>query len=202
MGFPPKQPSGGTGIPVSEKGAPGGVAELDGTANVPASQLGNVTHPGDAVDSVNSQTGAVVLDKTDIGLANVDNVQQIPLSEKGTNNGVATLDSGGDVPLAQLGNSPSAPVDSVNGQTGVVVLDKTDIGLGNVDNVQQIPLSEKGSNNGVATLDSGGDVPLGQLGNVPASASIFGSEPHYLESESESTNSTTSQLHDLKLCQQ
>lgn len=31
-----------------------------------------------------------------------------------------------------------------------------------------IPLTQKGANNGVASLDSGGDVPVGQLGNVPA----------------------------------
>ena len=39
---------------------------------------------------------------------------------------------------------------------------KTQVGLGNVDNVQQIPASEKGANNGVATLD-GGKVPASQL---------------------------------------
>jgi hypothetical protein len=32
-----------------------------------------------------------------------------------------------------------------------------------------IPKSEKGANNGVATLDGTGNVPLSQLGNVPAS---------------------------------
>ena len=56
-------------------------------------------------------------------------------------------------------------VDSVNGQTGVVILDKTDIGLGNVDNLQQIPLTEKGANDGVATLDSSGKIPSSQLPN-------------------------------------
>ena len=43
---------------------------------------------------------------------------------------------------------------------------KTILSLNNVDNVQQIPATEKGSNNGVATLDSTGDVPGAQLGNV------------------------------------
>jgi len=56
-------------------------------------------------------------------------------------------------------------VNSVNGQTGTVVLDKSDIGLGNVDNVQQIPLIEKGANDGVATLDSSGKIPSSQLPN-------------------------------------
>jgi hypothetical protein len=40
---------------------------------------------------------------------------------------------------------------------------KTQVDLGNVDNVQQIPLSQKGSANGVATLDSGSKIPAAQL---------------------------------------
>ncbi len=58
-------------------------------------------------------------------------------------------------------------VKSVAGKTGDVVLSKADVGLGNVDNVQQIPLSQKGVADGIATLDATGNVPVGQLGNVP-----------------------------------
>lgn len=43
------------------------------------------------------------------------------------------------------------------------VLTKTDVGLGNVTNEAQIPLSQKGANNGVATLDESGKVPSAQL---------------------------------------
>ena len=63
------------------------------------------------------------------------------------------------------GGGGGGAVDSVNGQTGTVLLDKSDIGLGNVDNVQQIPLIEKGANDGVATLDSSGKIPSSQLPN-------------------------------------
>jgi len=73
-------------------------------------------------------------------------------------------------------------VDSVDGKTGAVDLsadyepknsniqthiastsnphsvDKNDVGLGNVDNVQQIPMSQKGANSGVAELDSNGKI--------------------------------------------
>lgn len=55
-----------------------------------------------AVSSVNGQTGAVVLDKNDIGLGSVDNVQQYSAS-----------------------NPPPYPVTSVNGQTGAVVITST-----------------------------------------------------------------------------
>ncbi len=40
---------------------------------------------------------------------------------------------------------------------------KSDVGLGNVDNVKQIPASEKGALNGVAELDESGKVPTSQL---------------------------------------
>lgn len=40
---------------------------------------------------------------------------------------------------------------------------KADVGLGNVDNVRQIPVSEKGSAGGVAELDDDGRVPSWQL---------------------------------------
>lgn len=62
-------------------------------------QTGAVIVSGGAVDSVNGKTGTVVLDKTDIGLGSVDNVQQYSAS-----------------------NPPPYPVTSVNGQTGDVVI--------------------------------------------------------------------------------
>ncbi len=47
---------------------------------------------------------------------------------------------------------------------------KNDVGLGNVDNVQQIPLSQKGAANGVAELDASRKVPSAQL---PADADTW-----------------------------
>lgn len=70
-------------IPFSEKGAPGGVATLDGGGDVPAPQLDNV--PAVEADPVYG-------------------------AEKGAPGGAATLDGGGDVPAAQLGNTPPSPV--------------------------------------------------------------------------------------------
>lgn len=62
-------------------------------------QTGAVVIPAGAVTSVNGQTGAVVLGKSDVGLGNVDNVQQYSAS-----------------------NPPPYPVTSVNGQTGAVTV--------------------------------------------------------------------------------
>lgn len=73
------------------------------------------------VSSVNTKTGAVVLNKTDVGLSNVDNTADVdkPVStatatalaakvddsEKGVANGVATLDFNGKVPTSQINDS-------------------------------------------------------------------------------------------------
>lgn len=86
---------------------------------------------------------------------------------------------------AEWGTGAGA-VDSVNGQTGVVVLDKGDIGLGNVDNTSDLnkPIStatqtalnlkedtaNKGIALGYASLDAGGKVPVAQL---PASVMTY-----------------------------
>lgn len=53
---------------------------------------------------------------------------------------------------------------------------KTQLGLGSVDNVQQIPLSQRGTVNGVATLDAKGKIPVTQMPTTKTinGASIFG----------------------------
>jgi len=167
------------------------------------------------VDSVNSKTGAVTITQTDVGLSNVDNTSdvnkpvstaqqsaldlKIPLTQRASINGVATLDSNGKIPLGQINSSitgqitylglwnadtntptltqgaasangnfyvtnvagtfdtvsyglgdwiisdgtnwenvpQSSAVQSVSGRTGIIVLTKTDVGLANVQNVDQ-----------------------------------------------------------------
>ena len=79
---------------------------LYGTGNAPPypvtsvnGQTGDVTiSAGGNVDSVNGKTGVVVLNKSDVGLGNVDNVRQYSTS-----------------------NPPPYPVRSVDGATGAVV---------------------------------------------------------------------------------
>lgn len=204
-----------------------------------------------------------VIAKADVGLANVDNVKQIPASEKGTANGVATLGTDGKLTAAQMpamktvnGESvvgsgdikidlslykvvtdfPTSNIDATKiylklasstaeknvyaeyiytgdttaaydaskweklgeAQTSIIVdtalsttstnpvqnkivnkaitdvrnnltthtqnkqnphgVTKNQVGLGNVTNEAQIPLSQKGTNNGVAALDGDGHV--------------------------------------------
>ena len=76
---------------------------------------------GGAVDSVNGQTGTVVLTASDVGA--LPDTYVAPVTSVNGQTGDVIVSGGA--------------VDSVNGQTGIVVLGKSDIGLGNVDNVQQ-----------------------------------------------------------------
>ena len=102
---------------------------------------------GGAVNSVNGQTGTVVLTASDVGAlpdtytAPVDSVNgqtgtvvlSIPTDTSDLTNNAGFVDA--------AGAAAAAPVQSVNGQTGTVVLGKSDVGLGNVDNVQQYSAS-------------------------------------------------------------
>ena len=87
------------------------------------------TAPAAPVDSVNTQTGAVVLDADDIADAATTNkfATQIELNKANS-----ALQSGDNVSALNndagyLTTAPAAPVDSVNTQTGAVVLDADDI---------------------------------------------------------------------------
>ncbi len=155
--------------------------------------------------------------KTQVGLGNVLNVEQVPASEKAQADGVATLDSGGRIPMAQLPdvivgavhylgtwnattNTPTIvdstgsmggyyvvavagstaidgisewkvgdwiifngtdwekidntePIASVNGYTGVVVLAKGDVGLGNVDDTSDATKNAASATLALKTLD-------------------------------------------------
>ena len=148
-------------------------------------QTGAVVVSGGAVDSVNGQTGTVVLDKTDIGLGNVANVAQYSASNPPPYPVTSVNGMTGDVIVSGGGGD----VLSVNGKTGAVVLDKTDIGLGNVANVAQysasnpppypvtsvngstgavtitIPVTSVNGNTGAVVLDKT-DIGLGNVANV------------------------------------
>lgn len=102
-------------IPTSSAGANSGVATLDSGGDVPVGQLGNAP-----VQSVNGSTGVVVLTAA--------SVSAIPTSQKGVASGVASLGVDGLVPTAQLPSGSGGGVDSVNGETGTVLLDAADVG--------------------------------------------------------------------------
>ena len=95
------------------------------------------------VTSVNTKTGDVVLDKTDIGLGNVDNTSDADKPISDDTQDALDLKYDASNPAGYI-TSAQAPVISVNQQTGNVILDKYDIGLENVDNTSDAdkPISD------------------------------------------------------------
>lgn len=79
-----------------------------------------------------------------------------------------------DGKAGEVDSKVTTHVDNKKNPHGVT---KAQVGLGSVDNVQQIPLSQKGAVNGVATLDANGKVPVKQMPETKTinGASIFGS---------------------------
>ena len=75
---------------------------------------------GGAVDSVNGKTGAVVLDAEDVGALPDSTVIPTKTSD-------LTNDSGF---VNASGAASASPVQSVNGKTGTVVLNASDVGAG------------------------------------------------------------------------
>ena len=120
-------------------GALGGVVLIDPTTGLPYKAAGG-GGGGGAVDSVNGKTGVVVLSASDVGAATTaqgakaDTAVQ-PAALTGKEN---TLTAGANITIDRT--NPSAPVisasggggggavDSVNGKTGAVVLNATDVG--------------------------------------------------------------------------
>jgi hypothetical protein len=126
------------------------------------------------VQQVNGKTGVVILNAADVSAD--------PAGTAAT--AVSNHEAAGD-PHPQYTTaaeaSAAAPVQSVNAQTGVVVLDAADVGADpsgtaaaavSAHEAASDPHpgyqleSEKGAANGYASLDGSGQVPASQLGNV------------------------------------
>lgn len=84
-----------------------------------------------------------------------DSSSFLATTELGVANGVAQLDNTGKLVAAQLPTSANAPVTSVNGHLGAVVLNSSDVGA--------VAVSAVGATNGVAPLDAGGLLPAAKL---------------------------------------
>ena len=148
------------------------------------------------VTSVNSKTGAVVLDKTDIGLGNVANVAQYsasnpppyPVTSVNGQTGAVIVSGGGAVDsvngqtgtvvlsasdVGALADTYTPPVLSVNSKVGSVVLDKTDVGLSNVANVAQYSSSNPPPYPVTSVNGQTGDV------TVSASPLLFGAVSNF-----------------------
>ena len=186
---------------ISLSGGGGGIVEFANLATFPLTGQGNIIYlaldtkkiykwssgayvlisPSE-VTSVNTKVGVVVLDKTDVGLGNVDNTSDLnkPISTATQTALNAKYDASNPANYVDaVGAAAAAPVQSVAGKVGVVTLAKADVGLSNVDNTSdlnkpistatqtalnaKLDASQVGVPNGAASLDGTGKVPSTQL---------------------------------------
>lgn len=143
-----------TKISTGEKGVNNGVATLDGTGKVPASQLPATTAVSDATTTskgivqLAGDLGGTSVAPTVPALANKANVNH-GHTIADTANLQASLDSkyvklSSGIPETDLDSAVQAKlnttqsVNSVAGKTGDVVLVKADVGLGSVDNTSDL----------------------------------------------------------------
>lgn len=120
------------------------------------------------VISVNTKVGVVVLDKTDIGLGNVDNTSDADKPISDATQDALDLKYDASNPAGYVdtaGAAAAAPVQSVNAQVGDVVLDKGDVGLDQVDNTSDLdkPISNDTQDALDLKVDKAGDTMTGPL---------------------------------------
>ena len=123
-----------------------------------------VSGGGGAVDSVNGQTGTVVLDADDVGALPDDTV--IPSAATSTPADLGTAAVGSSSKYAKEDHVHNKPTYS-----------KSDVGLGNVDNVQQYSATNPPPYPVTSVNGSTGAVTL----SIPSTASDVGAEPAVTE---------------------
>lgn len=115
--------------PLSQKGQANGYVPLDSGGKIPNSYLNNLSTI--EVFTANSQANMLLLSNVSVG-------DQCIRTDIASNNLFILTQT----PATELTNwkqiNTSASVFSVNGQTGVVNVSKTDVGLGNVDNTADV----------------------------------------------------------------
>ena len=140
---------------------------------------------GGAVASVNGKTGVVVLDASDVGA--LPDSTEIPTKTSDLTNDSGFVNASGAAAAApvqsvngQTGDviiSGSGAVDSVNGKTGVVVLDASDVGA--LPDSTEIPTKTSDLTNDSGFVNASGAAAAapvqsvnGQTGNVVISGSL------------------------------
>jgi hypothetical protein len=119
-------------IPLSQKAAPNGVATLDGAGKVLVSQIPPL--------AISSFLGQVPDQLAMLALSGQDG-DWCTRADTGTTWIITAQPSSSILNWLEL-SYPTAPVTSVNSRTGAVVVNSTDVGLGNLDNMISSNTSE------------------------------------------------------------
>jgi hypothetical protein len=127
---------------LTNKNRPGGYAGLDSAGKVPLALLPAQTK---STPNLSSLAGS-----TDVDISSPSDGQALVYD--------SSTDKWTNEPL------PSAPVTSVNSRTGAVTLTASEVAA--------VPTGEVGQPSGVASLNSSGDVPAGQLGNAVLTSEV------------------------------
>ena len=177
-------------IPLAQKGQPGGVASLDETGKLPALQLPtNDFDPSGAAETVQSNLDDHIADTANPHGVTAAQTGAIPATDKGASGGVASLDETGKVPAAQLPPMDYDPAGSASAVDAKLTAHNGDAtkhitagertawnskAAGNhthtAAQVGAIPTSEKGTVNGVASLDGNGKIVAAQMPDTGGSA--------------------------------
>ena len=104
---------------------------------------------GGAVESVNGQTGAVVLDASDVGA--LPDSYVAPVTSVNGQTGAVVIPTGGNV-------------DSVNGQTGTVVLDAADVGA--LPDSYVAPVTSVNGQTGAVVIPTGTPLDAYPVGSI------------------------------------
>ncbi len=148
-------------IPLSQKGAPNGVATLDGGGKITASQLSSFSLSDTFV--VNSEAEMLALSTAELG----DVAIRLDINKSY----ILTTNDPADLNNWQEIITPLNHVIAVNGQTGAVNLTTTDINEGlnlyyTDSRVDDYLNTQKGVANGIASLDANGHIPTSQIGSI------------------------------------
>lgn len=138
-------------VPFTQAGAPSGVAQLDGSGKLPSGQLTVHNH------GISDVTGLQTALDAKIATATADG-KYVPYTNLGAPNGVAQLDSNSKLQSNQLPTHGHGVSDVTGLQTALDAKIATTVADG-----KYVPFTQVGANNGVAQLNSSGDVPATQL---------------------------------------
>ncbi|MFI8748846.1 discoidin domain-containing protein [Vreelandella lionensis] len=139
-------------LDASQKGSAGGVATLDATGKVPTAQLPDIP------------AGRKVVVADEAARLALPVHPDLTIAYQSDTGDAWGLDADSAPSIAAnwtlLGNAQTGGVNSFNGRTGNVTPQAGDY---NASQVGAIPATEKGTADGVATLDASGKVPAAQL---------------------------------------